>query len=401
METILLSVVIIAAVAAGAWLGWFARGVALAATVAATAGERDLLAQRVVELDRQASRSADAAAVVAPLGATLERVERQVHELERSRTAQFAQVERELAFVGDSARRLGEETGRLAGSLHSSTVRGSWGELQLRRVLELSGLLARCDFDEQVEATNADGIPVRPDVVVHLPGERHVVIDAKAPMTAFLAAQAEDLSEPDRAEQLRRHAAALRRHVDALAGKQYWSAVPGATELVLCFVPGEAILAAALAQDPGLHERAMAGRVALVSPASLLAALRTVAAVWQQESVADGARQLLTLGRELYARLGTLAAHTTAVGNALGRSVTAYNRLVGTLETRVLVSARRLEGMELGAREITVTSPLDAVPRALTAPELWAALAEDAGRAELDFTPSQSVQESAGQSRAG
>ena len=239
---------------------------------------------------------------------------------------------------------LRDQTASLVGSLASANVRGAWGEVTLRRVLEVSGLLARCDFDEQWTGVTMSGAAVRPDVVVHLPGERHLAVDAKAPMTDFLAAQADGLTAAERAKHLRAHARSLRGHVDALASKGYWTAFEGSPEIVVCFVPGEALLAAALSADPQLHEHAMARSVVLASPATLLALLRSVALAWRQDALADGARELLTLGQDLYARLGAVGRHTEALGASLRKSVEAYNVFVGSMESRVLVTARRMRG---------------------------------------------------------
>ncbi len=224
---------------------------------------------------------------------------------------------------------------------------------------------------------------VRPDVVVHLPGGRHLVVDAKAPLSAFLAAQADGLTGPERAGQLGAHARALRAHVQDLAAKGYWTATADSPPLVVCFVPGEAILGAALAADPALHEDAMAAGVVLASPATLLAVLRTVAYAWQQEALADGARELLDVGRELYARIGALGRHAERLGAALLRSVTAYNGLVGSLESRVLVTARRMNELGLGPDPVATPRPVDEVPRALTAVELIEALDADVARPQL------------------
>jgi DNA recombination protein RmuC len=305
--------------------------------------------------------------------------------LERDRTSQFAARETTIAAVRASTTALGRQTQSLAGSLNSSTVRGAWGEVQLRRVLEHAGLLARCDFDEQVCRVSRHQRQVRPDVVVRLPGDKYLVIDSKAPMGAFLSAQAEDLSASERATLLRAHAAPLKSHVTALAAKDYWTAFDNSPEMVVCFVPSDAMLAAALSADPALHEDAMARRVVPVGPGSLLALLRTVAFTWQQDALTAHAREVMTLGRDLYDRLGTLGSHTMKMGTALQRSVEAYNQMVGALESRVLVSARRTH--EAGIVEQPLPSPqaLETGPRVLTAMELIEAATADAERPQLAF----------------
>ena len=258
-----------------------------------------------------------------------------------------------------------------------------WGEVQLRRVLEHAGLLSRCDFDSQVTARNDHGASVRPDVVVHLPGSKHVVIDAKAPMSELLAAQAQGIAAAERERRLRAHAKALRGHVDALAERSYWTAVGTTPEMVVCFVPGEAVLGAALAADPELHEYAMRRNVVLASPATLLALLRTVAYTWRQEALTEGARELLDLGRQLYDRLGALGRHTDKLGGTLRRSVEAYNALVGSLEGRVLVTTRRMSELGLATEMPAPPEVVTAAPRPLTAVELIEALDPGVARPAL------------------
>ena len=355
-----------------------------AAPLAAAVAERDILRERVVDLEAAASGDAETAAALAPLRETLRRVETQVGTLERDRVAQFATIRGALARVEDSATALGAETRALAGSLNASTTRGAWGEVQLRRVLEHAGMLPRCDFDEQVATTTRDGRGVRPDVVVHLPGGRNLVIDAKAPMTRFLAAQAEDLAPSERSVLLREHSDALRAHVRMLAGKGYWSAFETTPELVVCFVPSDAMLAGALTAAPELHEEAMARGVVLVGPAALLALLRAVAVSWQQDSLTSGARELLLLGRELHDRLATMGGHVHDVGKALTRSVESYNKLVGTLESRVLVSARRMADLGVASTLLEVHEPVTHGPRPLTAYELIEHVTAEDARPQLE-----------------
>lgn len=356
-----------------------------AVTAAATTAERDLLRERVLDLEAALADDAQTASALAPLRDTLARVETQVGTLERDRTHQYAALERTLAQVHDSTTVLGRQTQSLAGSLNASTVRGAWGEVQLRRVLEHAGLLARCDFDEQVSRVSRHGKQVRPDVVVQLPGSKHLVVDSKAPMTAFLQAQADDLPGDQRGELLRQHSAHLKGHVRSLADKDYWSAFETAPEMVVCFVPSDAMLSAALSADPSLHEEAMARRVVLVGPGALLALLRTVAFTWQQDALTANARELMTVGRELYDRLGTLGSHTAKMGTALRRSVEAYNQMVGALETRVLVSARKMRDLEVVEAELPPLAPVEVGPRVLTAMELIEQATVEDRRPELDL----------------
>lgn len=353
--------------------------------------ERDLLRERVVDLETSLSEDLETASLLAPLRDALGRVEHQVSTLERDRVEQFGSVQTVLRRVEGETAELGRATASLAGSLRSSTTRGAWGEVQLRRVLELAGMIAHCDFDEQVSAVSGHARRVRPDVVVRLPGDKLLVIDAKAPMTAFLQAQREDVDDAERADLLGEHATRVRAHAHALADKAYWTAFRDTPEMVVCFVPSDAMLATALSARPGLHEEALASRVVLVGPGSLLALLRTVAFTWRQESLTRSARELLELGQELYARLGTLGGHTAKMGRSLAASVEAYNALVGSLESRVLVTARRMADLGVVSDDLTSPSTVDSGPRVLTALELIDAATAPDRRPEMTFdepTPS-------------
>lgn len=365
---------------------------------AGLAAERDLLRERVIDLEASLADDAATAAALAPLRDALGRVETQVGTLERDRTHQFAALERTISQVQASTASLDRQTQSLAGSLNASTVRGAWGEVQLRRVLEHAGLLARCDFDEQVCRVSRHGRQVRPDVVVQLPGSKHLVVDAKAPMVAFLQAQSDDLPPAERDRLMREHAAALKSHVDSLAKKDYWSAFETSPEMVVCFVPSEAMLSTALAANPSLHEEAMARRVVLVGPGALLALLRTVAFTWQQDALTANARELMKVGHELYDRLGTMGTHTARMGTALQRSVEAYNQMVGALETRVLVSARRMRDLEIVEDELPQPTPLEAGPRLLTAVELLEQASAEDARPQLDLDEAVGRSRRAGQS---
>ena len=354
-----------------------------AARSAAVVAERDLLRERVLDLETSLAEDMETAALLAPLKDALVRVETHVGSLERDRMEQFGSLRALLARVEGETQHLGRQTASLAGSLRSSTVRGAWGEVQLRRVLEASGMLSRCDFDEQVTAVSAHDRGVRPDVVVRLPGGKVLVIDAKAPMSAFLDAQADDLDDAERDALLVDHATGLGRHVAALAAKEYWSAFREGPEMVVCFVPSDAMLGAALAAQPSLHERALAQRVVLVGPGALMALLRTVAFTWQQDALSTSARELLDLGRDLHRRLATLGAHTAKVGRSLQSSVEAYNAMVGALESRVMVTARRMHDLDLVGDEIPVLTPVETAPRPLTSQELIDAATAEESRPDL------------------
>ena len=354
-----------------------------AARSAAVVAERDLLRERVLDLETSLAEDLETAALLAPLKDALVRVEHQVGTLERDRMQQFGAIRGLLARVEDETQHLGRQTASLAGSLRSSTVRGAWGEVQLRRVLEASGMLARCDFDEQVSAVSGHDRGVRPDVVVRLPGDKVLVVDAKAPMNAFLDAQGEDLGDDERGDLLREHAASLAKHVSALATKEYWSAFREGPEMVVCFVPSDAMLGAALAAQPSLHDQALSQRVVLVGPGALMALLRTVAFTWQQDALSSSARELLDLGRDLHRRLATLGTHTAKVGRSLQSSVEAYNAMVGALESRVMVTARRMNDLDLVDDDLPVLTPVESAPRPLTAQELIDDVTAQDARPEL------------------
>jgi DNA recombination protein RmuC len=359
----------LACLALGALGGVRATRALATARVEGVSAERDVLRDRLLDVEAGAGHDRELAAVLSPLRDSLTRVERQVGTLERDRVDQYARLGEQLSSVTRAGEALRGETASLAGALRSSSTRGTWGETQLRRVVEHAGMLARVDFTEQPTGTTPDGATVRPDLVVQLPGGKQLVVDAKAPLTAFLDAGATD-DDTEHGRLMAAHAKALRGHVDVLAARSYWAAFTPTPEMVVCFVPGDAILAAALQADPGLHEDAMAKRVVLASPATLLALLRTVSFTWQQDALSGNARELFEVGRELYSRLGTLGGHSAKLGRSLHRAVEDYNSMIGTLERRVLVTARKMQDLDLTDKPLDELSVVDATPRALTALEL-------------------------------
>lgn len=304
----------------------------------------------------------------------LERLHDQMRDLEQHRVSWQSQLRQQVEDVRHSTDTLRRETAALSTALRKPQVRGRWGELHLRKAVEVAGLVSRCDFAEQVSVRNDDGL-LRPDLVVNLAGGKSVVVDAKVPLDAFLDATGAD-SDEERDAHLSRHARQLRQHVDTLGAKAYWRALPAAPEFVVLFVPGESFLSAALEAEPGLLEYAASRQVVLSTPTTLIALLRTVAYAWTQEALADKARDIHTLGRELYDRIGVMGGHLDKLGRALTGAVTSYNKAVGSLETRVLVSARKFVEMEVSAEELSSPAPVTEAARPLTAAELLHEVAE-------------------------
>jgi len=304
----------------------------------------------------------------------LERLHDRMRDLEQERVAWQGRLHQQVDDVRLTADQLRRETASLATALRKPQVRGRWGELHLRRTVELAGMVDHCDFEEQLHLTGPDGAQ-RPDLVVHLAGGRSIVVDSKVPLDAHLDALATDDDE-ERQAQLRRHARQLRTHVESLAGKAYWRALPCTPEFVVLFVPTEASLAAALEADPTLLDHAATRNVVVASPTTLIALLRTVAHGWTTEALAESTREVHELGRDLHARLGVLGGHLDKLGRALKGSVEAYNSAVGSLESRVLVTARQFEDIGVTREALPSPDPVRDAPRPLTAPELLDAVAE-------------------------
>ncbi len=299
-------------------------------------------------------------AQAAVLRESLDRLHDQMRDLEHSRVSWQSRLHQQVDDVRATTDVLRRETASLSTALRKPQVRGRWGEMHLRRAVELAGLVDRCDFDEQVRLSahdgpeGADAGARRPDLVVRLAGGRSIVVDAKVPLEAYLDATAAG-DEEEREAHLARHARQLRSHVDGLAAKAYWRSLPDSPDFVVLFVPAESFLAAALETDPPLLEHAAARHVVLASPTTLIGLLRTVALGWSHAALTDRARDVHRLGRELHARLGTWSSHLDQVGRSLNGAVTAYNSAVGSLDTRVLVSARRFE--ELGVTDDELGPP--------------------------------------------
>lgn len=308
--------------------------------------------------------------LVDPLREQLAAVEAQLRGLQSERAHQLGQLSAQVASVRDGSERLGRETAALVTALRRPQARGQWGEMQLRRVVEHAGMLERCDFDTQVSVRDdTTGESLRPDLLVRLPEDRCVVVDAKVTLAAYLEA-AETDDDQVRTERTRAHAKHLRAHVDRLADKAYWKQFPTAPEFVVLFVPGEAFLGPALEVDPALLDYAYARGVHLASPTTLVTLLRAVAHGWRSASLTADAQAVLAAGRQVHDRLGTVAGHLDKLGRSLTSSVTAYNATVGSLERTLLPGARRMA--ELGVTETTLAPPREIadVAKPVTAPEL-------------------------------
>ena len=306
--------------------------------------------------------------VVGPVKESLDRFDARLRELETSRVEWHAQLREQVESVRMTGESLRRETSSLATALRRPQVRGRWGEMHLRRAVELAGLVEHCDFTEQV--TVRDGhTSFRPDLVVHLAGGREVVVDSKVPLDAFLEATSAEREEVHQA-QLIRHARQLRGHVDALSAKAYWRQFDSGPEFVVLFIPGEVFLSQALETEPNLLEYAASRQVVLATPTTLIALLRTVALAWREESVAEGAREVAALGREVYERLGTLGGHVDKLGRGLSSAVDSYNSAVASLESRVLVSARKMRELDVTDQKLNAPQSVEASVRPLSAPEL-------------------------------
>ncbi len=313
-------------------------------------------------------------AMVEPLTRTLEQVRAEVGAAERARAAGQAAMAEQVLQMRAASESLRGETAQLVTALRAPQVRGRWGETQLRRVVEAAGMLPHVDFVEQSQVSTDEGA-LRPDLVVRLAGGKQVVVDSKVAFLGFLeAAQAPD--EGTRAARLDDHARHVRRHVDQLAAKRYWDQFAPAPEFVVMFVPADAFWLAALDADPALAEYAFERHVVVATPSTLLALLRTVAYAWKQDALATNAQNVLSLGKELHGRLSTMGGHLTRLGRALEGAASAYNQAVGSLETRVLVSARRFADLGVVEGELAAPAPVDPRLSMVSAPELVASATE-------------------------
>src|SRR5580692_8833782 len=320
---------------------------------------------------RLENRRAAVESLVEPLKETLARVEAQLRDSDEARARSHAALAEQVHLARQTSEALRDQTQALVTALRRPEARGRWGEMQLRRVVELAGMSARCDFDEQVSVTGEDGSVQRPDMVVRLAGGKNIVVDSKVSLAAYLEA-AEASDEAIASLRMDAHARHVRDHIDRLASKNYWAALSPSPEFVILFIPGEAFLAPALERDPGLLEYAMGRKVHIATPTTLVTMLRTAQYAWQQAALAENARAVFDLGRVLYERIGSLGRHVDQMGRSLTKTVSAYNQAVGSLESRVLVTARRLNDLGVVEGELGPLTAVTETTRPLSAPELVA-----------------------------
>jgi len=306
--------------------------------------------------------------LVKPVTESLNKMDSAVNGLEKSRVEAYSHLTEQVKVLASTQVQLKDETSKLVRALRSPVVRGRWGEIQLRRVVEIAGMLPYCDFVEQVSTDTADG-RLRPDLIVKLPGEKNVIVDAKAPLDAYLnAIEAQD--DESKRGFMEHHAKQIRNHMQKLSSKAYWEQFPSTPEFVVMFLPGETFFSSALEHDPSLIEEGVKQRIILASPTTLIALLRAIAYGWRQETIAKSVQQISELGRELYKRLSVLVSHINRVGKGLDNAVKAYNDAVGSFETRVMVQARKFP--ELGAgtsRKLPEMKPVEKSVRQIQAPE--------------------------------
>ncbi len=306
--------------------------------------------------------------LVKPLKEALNKTERQIREIEKERKQDQGSLREQLEQVSRGQQRLQTETGRLVQALKKPQVRGRWGEMTLRNAAELAGMIEHCDFEEQARSDDPDN-RLRPDMIVHLPNERRVIVDAKTPLDAYLASLEAD-TEEERGVCLERHAQQLAARVRELASKSYQQQFEGTLDFVVMFVPGDQFLSPALERDHGLMEKALRDHVVLASPTTLFSLLRAIAYGWRQKKFEENAQQIQRLGEELYKRSATFTEHLGKIGAHLGRSVGAYNDAVGSLERNLLSSVRKFPELGIpGGKEIPETKPVETAARALSATE--------------------------------
>jgi DNA recombination protein RmuC len=322
-----------------------------------------------LEQRRQAVES-----LVLPLREALGKVESQLQSVEKDRASAYSALRAQVDAMQTTSERLRVETATLVNALRAPQVRGRWGELQLRRVVEAAGMVEHCDFVEQETTVTEDGV-LRPDLVVKLAGGKQVVVDAKVPFAGYLEAM-EARDDATREARLRAHARHLREHIDRLAAKNYWERFEASPEFVVLFVPADAFLNAALEQEPALQEHAFEHDVVIATPSTLVALLRTVGYAWRQEALAANAAKVYALGRELHGRLATMGGHLSRLGGQLESSVKSYNQTVSSMESRVLVTARRFSELKVTDEQLATPDQVSLAPRQVQAAELVASASE-------------------------
>lgn len=309
--------------------------------------------------------------LVLPVKASLALFDTKVQELEKVRLSDYSSLGQQVKQMQSTQEQLRTETANLVKALRAPTVRGRWGEIQLKRVVELAGMLDHCDFSEQESVVTEEGRLKRPDLTVHLPGQKTIIVDAKAPLEAYLEAL-ETNDDALRKAKLKEHARQIRNHITALGKKSYWSQFPNAPEFVVLFLPGEVFFSAALEHDPALIEVGANEQVILATPTTLIALLRAVVYGWKQESIAQNAQEIATLGYQLYDRLVTMIESWRKLGKNLSSAIESYNQATGSLESRVIVTARKFRDMKTveAKDEIKELALIDRIPRELQIPEM-------------------------------
>ena len=329
--------------------------------------EQNLGAQHEKAKREMSERELAVENLVKPIKETLERSSKQISELEKSRSEAYGSIKAQLAAMQESQQSLRQETHNLVKALRRPEVRGRWGEITLRRLVELAGMVEHCDFQEQVHTT-VDNKIIRPDMIVSMPGKRTLVVDVKTPLDAYLEA-VEATDDEQRKKSLQRHARNIREHIRQLASKTYWEQFAQSPEFVILFIPGDQFLSAALNEDPNLIETALAQQIILATPTSFVALLKTVAYGWRQLALAENAEEIRRLAEDLYGRLTAFVGHLNKLGRQLHSSVENYNRAVGSLEHKVLPGARKF--VELGIRpkkKLEQLEPLESLPRTIAEP---------------------------------
>lgn len=372
----LVAIALVMAGALGFVAGWVvtSRRPAAGSDHTAIQAQLDMAQRQYEELRTKQEAENKILQALAPVSERLTEMQRTVSELEKQRSEQHGQISQQLRAALDSDELLRGTAEQLASALRSNSVRGVWGEVQLRRVVEAAGLIERVDFDVQSQISSDAGIG-KPDMVIHLPGGKNIAVDAKVPFTAYLEASKISFTatgeEGARRESLlKQHVTAVRSHIDALGKKSYWDGLAASPELVICFIPSEALISTAIEADPSLMDYAFSKKVALASPVTLWSVLKTVAFSWQQDVLTEDAAKLFDVGKELLGRLGAMAKHIDTLGRSITSTVKGYNAFVGSLESRVFPSARKLTELGNAADFPDELEGIDSMPRELSAPEL-------------------------------